>query len=178
MPTASSVTTLTLTPMTKREAAALLKRMLGSYPSLNLHDPETSMATITSLFASYPLWAAESAAAAAVMESKFAPPSLGVLKPLLEDRVRTHRYAADWERNARQQLADLSLLQIEGPKKLTYDELKAKYGDGKSWGLGDKAREPSLAQYRENLLFEIGQERFDAIPDRELGTWKKAGAAT
>ena len=61
MPSTNSVATLTLTPMTKAEAAKLLKQMLGSYPSLNLHDPESYMASIISLFCSYPLWAGERA---------------------------------------------------------------------------------------------------------------------
>ncbi len=46
-----------------RFTAKLVDQMLGSYPSLNLHDPKTYISSVVSLFCCYPLWAGEKAVA-------------------------------------------------------------------------------------------------------------------
>ena len=52
----SSVPTMTLD-----EAKALVRRYLGSFPSLNLHDPEIYIADLCALLCGYPLWAGQRA---------------------------------------------------------------------------------------------------------------------
>lgn len=164
-----------LTPMTREEAAALVDRMLGSYPSLSLHDPKTYIAAICSVLCQYPVWAGEKAINEAVIESKFIPPAPGVLKPLLESQVATARYADHWNR-----AAEASLRMIEPPrdKRLSMDELRAKYGP--NWGIGnpDRKRPPTREESRAELVAQIGQEAFDAIPDagHDTDTWAKLRA--
>lgn len=172
MPTKNCPTTLTLTRMTKAEAAALLKRMLGSYPSLNLHDPETYMAAVCSLFMSYPLWAGEAAADKAMMEAKFAPPTPGVLKPHLEDEVRTARYVEEWNRGA----AQLALPPPPRADEETHRAFIAKRRTelGPNFGIGGTARDRA-AEDRAYLVAQIGQETYDAIPDAGTEGWRTIG---
>lgn len=170
----SSVATLRLTPMTRVEAGALVDRMLGSYPSLGLHDPETYISVICSLLCGYPLWAAERAIELATIEAKFAPPTPGVLKPLLESEVRTARYAAEWDSGARDQL-----LQLAGPPRAprpTMEQLRAKYGP--NWGIGAGLKKPQTREEaRTALAAEIGREAFDAIPEAGDEGWRTIAEA-
>ncbi len=175
MRSANSPTTLTMSPMTKREAGVLVKRMLGSYPSLNLHDPQTYIASVCALLNCYPVWAGENAVRAAITgeESKFVPPTLGILRPLLEAEVRVHRYAAEWEKGAKEQL---QLLAGPPQSRPTLAELREKYGP--NWGIGAPKHVPTQTEARESLIAQIGQEAFDAIPDAGIRSddWQKMRA--
>jgi hypothetical protein len=166
-------TTLQLTPMSKAEAGALVKRMLGSYPSLNLHDPETYIATICTLLTGYPLWAAEIAVDKATVESKYIPPTPGILKPHLEELVRTPRYLAQWDKDAKLQ----ALPPPPGPsaeeRRAFIASRREKYGP--DWVRPWRPQQPTREQARDALIAQIGQEAFDATPDAGFTTdeWKK-----
>lgn len=151
--------------------------LLGSYASVNLHDPETYIASVVMLFSSYPLWAGEAAVRIAPIDAKYAPPSIGVLRPILEDQVRTHRYAKQWDRAADDQLKRLDPPRRERP---SYDELKAKYGQ--NWGINNSEQQSTKSpeQCRDELIAQIGQEAFDAIPDRGFTSteWQELRAPT
>lgn len=145
--------------------------MLGSYPSLNLHDPETYIAAVCSLLLCYPLWAGEAAIRKGTIESKYIPPTPGILEPILEDEVRAARYVDEWDRGARAQLA---LPPPQREKRLTMAELKAKYGP--TWGIkSDRKAEPTREESRAALLAAIGQEAFDAIPEIGAEGWRTVG---
>jgi hypothetical protein len=169
--------TLTLIPMTKSQAGKIVKKMLGSYPSVNLHDPQTYAAAMCELLVKYPIWAAESAVNRALTgeESKFVPPTLGVLRPLLEAEVRVCRYAAEWDKRADEQRKLLAA--PPRASRLTYAELKAKYGP--NWGISSgRPQPPTQAESRAALIAQIGEEAFDAIPDAGIRTddWQKLRA--
>jgi hypothetical protein len=108
--------------MTKDEAARLVDRMLGSYPSVNLYDPEVFIAGMVVLLKGYPHWAGESAVRKAIGsdECKFSPPTQGILRPLLEAEVKVYRYAEEWN-----QRAESSLLALAAPRRETEEERKA-----------------------------------------------------
>ena len=150
--------------------------MLGSYPSLNLHDPETYIAAICSLLTGYPLWAAERAVDKATIESKFIPPTPGILKPHLEDEVRTARYVEQWNRGAELQ----ALPQPPGPsaeeRRAFIESRREKYGP--DWVRPWRPQQQTREQAREALIAQIGQEAFDAIPDAgyKLDEWQKLRA--
>jgi len=130
-----STRVLDLTPMTLDEARALLRQLLGSYPSAGATDPEVYVASLISLLTGYPLWAGQRAIEKTIDTSKFLP-TRADLKPLIEDEVRVHRYAAEWDRHAEAQIAAQAVPLIAGPPpkpRPTYDELKEKYGP--NWGL-------------------------------------------
>lgn len=122
------------------------------------------------MLCSYPLWAGERAISEGVVESKFVPPTPGILKPLLEGQVSTVRYVEHWS-NA----ADATIKRLEGPRtpRLTMDELRAKYGP--NWGIArGRKPPPTREQAAVELIAAIGQEAFDAIPDAGWD-WKKDG---
>jgi len=179
MPFEKSISSLKLTPMTKAEAGQLLKRLLGGYASVNLHDPEVYIAEVIGLLVGYPFWAGERAIAAVRKESPDFIPSVGKLQPHLESEVRVHRYAAEWEEGAQRARLEAQK-QIAGPvtPRPTYEELKAKYGP--NWGISnpDKPAPPTREECRQKLIAEIGQEAFDAIPDAGYTgeQWKKLHA--
>lgn len=155
-------------------------RLLGSFPSLSLHDPETYITAVTALFRGYPFWAGEAVVRKVASESKFVP-TLAEIRPHLEAEVRSYRYAQEWERGARQTLIE-GQKRISGPvtPRPTYDELKAKYGD--NWGITnpDRPIQPTREEARQALIAQIGQEAFDALPDapsKQIGDWKKISAS-
>ncbi len=151
--------------------------MLGSYPSLSLHDPETFMAGMVALLLGYPAWAGQGAVKRAVCsdECKFSPPTQAVLRPLLEDEVRVHRYAAEWAHGANAQV----LLALAPPK----DEpevrqafiAKRRAELGPHFGLTQAKPKQTEAQAQAELIAQIGQEAFDAMPDAGYD-WKKLKA--
>lgn len=57
----------------------------------------------------------------------------------------------------------------------TLDELRAKYGP--NWGLGGwkKDRGPSVEQTRQEIIAQIGQAAFDAIPNQGEEGWRTLG---
>ena len=175
MPTKSSSNTSLLKPMTRDGAAKLVDQMSGSYPSLNLYDPEVFIDGMVSLLTGYPHWAGQGAVKKAVgsTECKFIPPTQGILKPLLEAEVRVHRYAAEWGEGAERQV----LLALAPPK----DEpevrqafiAKRRAELGPHFGLTQaKPKQKTQAQAQAELIAQVGQEAFDAMPDVGYD-WKK-----
>lgn len=175
MHSTSSVNITVLTPMTRVQAADLIERYLGSFPSLNLHNPEVYVAELCSLLISYPLWAGESAISTLKHTVKF-PAMLAEAKPLLDEEVRIARRVQDMEEAARIQLARRNALRLEGPAKPprpSLDELKAKYGP--DWGITDpdkRRRKLTREQALGKLRAEFG-DLVDTIPDAPVGNWKK-----
>lgn len=170
MRSGNSISTLTLTPMTKAQAGQLVKRLLGSYPSVNLHDPETYVAAVVSLLTGYPYWAGETVVRKITASTQFVP-TLAEIRPALEEQVKVARYAAEWDRGAEQQL----LPAPPRPPKPTMEELKAKYGP--NWGISnpDKARRPKpLSPDELCAKYGVSREDFDALPNaKDYGKWQK-----
>lgn len=144
----------------------MVNRLLGSYPSLNLHDPEVYIANLVTLLLDYPRWAGEKAIIKVKRETKFLPTE-AELYPALEDQVAVHRRARAWEQNASAMLDERKLLAGPVVPRLTYDELKAKYGE--NWGITnpDKTNVPQWWKTRGELRQEFG-EAFDALPDAPI----------
>lgn len=90
-----------------------MRRYLGSFPSLNLHDPQIYVADLCTLLCGYPLWASEKAISA-VQDTLKWPATRADLKPVLEEKVRVHRYADEWEKRADKMLEDRRLT-LEAP---------------------------------------------------------------
>lgn len=167
----SDLSTHSLTPMTLDEAKALVRRYLGGFPSLNLHDPEIYIADLCALLCGYPLWAGENAVDKIKDTNKF-PAVRAEIKPLLDESVRIPKFSQQWEAQARAQIAATAALAIEGPAaapKLTYDELREKYDgpNGEKWGIANPGERPVVtrAKARADLIAQIGQAAFDALPD-------------
>lgn len=108
MPTKNSVSTHTLKPMDRQTATLLATRLLGSYPSLNLHDPETFMTELVLVFLKYPQWVGEQAVTDAKRASPIYVPSVPTVEKACEDAIVQTReaftYAQQWERQTQLQL--------------------------------------------------------------------------
>jgi len=173
----SDVSTHSLTPMTTDQARAMVRRYLGSFPSLNLHDPEVYIADLCSLLCGYPLWAGQQAIQTVKETIKF-PATQAEIKPLLDEHVRLPKYVQDLERAAQLQIAARAMA-LEGPAappRLTYEQLRAKYDgpNGEKWGIGNADKPvPSRERSRKELIARYGKEAFDAVPDATSGNWQK-----
>ena len=108
MPTQNSVSTHVLVPMTKEKATMLATRLLGSYPSLNLHDPETFMTELVLEFLKYPLWVGERAVIETKRKSPQFVPSVPLVGQSCEEIVGQTRaaltFGEQWDRRAKMQL--------------------------------------------------------------------------
>lgn len=151
----------------------MVKRLLGSYPSLNLHDPETYMANLVTLLTGYPLWAGERAVGTVRRQTRF-PPTEAELYPALEDQVKVHRYAENWHRDAEVMVAE-RLLPAPTRVKETYEQLKARYGP--TFGISQaEAGRPRHWKTLDELRAEYGADVVDAVPDAKGDTWKRPEA--
>ncbi len=110
MHTKNSVSTHTLKPMNRETATLLATRLLGSYPSLNLHDPETFMTELVVAFLKYPQWVGEQAVVDAKRASPIYVPSVPLVEKSCEDAIVQTRqaftYAQQWERQTQLQLEE------------------------------------------------------------------------
>lgn len=182
-PLPNSVSTLTMVPMTKEQGAKLIGRMLGAYPSLSLHDPKTYIANMVTLLCGYPLWAGEEAISAVKKKTRFIPTEAELYEELHE-RTTAARYAAEWERDAARMLEQRALPAPPSAPKLSYDELRAKYDgpNGEKWGITNPdatKTHKTPGQSQAELIAQIGQEAFDAIPNAKptAGTIGDAAAS-
>src|SRR5260370_40514480 len=94
MPRKSSVSTEHQLPATQTEATLLVRRLLGSYPSQNLHDPEMFMAELMTVFLRYPVWIDEQASNLAKKESPVFIPSIPAVETAAEKILSSSRSAA------------------------------------------------------------------------------------
>src|SRR5215831_1754971 len=106
----NSVSTFRMLPMNRKQAAMLVKRMMGCYPSLSLHDPEVYIAELVTALTRYPLEIGEKAIEKAKLESpKFVPtvPELRIAcDALVKSQRDTWTYGQQWEEQSRKQLRE------------------------------------------------------------------------
>jgi hypothetical protein len=138
---------------------------LGSFPTLNLHDPEIYIADLCVVLTGYPGWAGRAALEQAKDRIRY-PACRAELRPLLEDQV------AFWHRQARlrRERRAAAVPRLTGPPRPTREELKALYGE--NWGLHPDPPRPPLPtreQARALLVAQIGEAAFAALPDAENG---------
>jgi len=103
-----------LAPMSREDAAKLVRRLLAGYPTINPHDPEGYIAALVQVMAEYPKWAGDRSITAVDREKSDFPPSDRKLRTWLDEAVRPWRYAADWDARSQQQVKERKA--IEPPK--------------------------------------------------------------
>ncbi len=170
----SEISRMVTTPMTREQAAKLVSRLLGGYPSLNLHDPETYIASVTALLCGFSWWVGERAIEKVSTESKFVPSKAEVAaacQHFAPDRqVRT--WGDDWDERSRKQLAEREAWEALSPaEKQTMEELRAEM---RARGLNMGGVQP----HREtpgSVMAKLGltQEEWDALPDADPGSWRR-----
>jgi len=172
----SEISRMVTTPMTKEQAAKLVSRLLGGYPSLNLHDPETYIAGVTALLCGFSWWVGERAIEKVSNESKFVPskaevaaacqhfaPSRGIVdsKPLwlmIEEATARER-----EEKARRLLE---------PPGQTIEEVRAEMR-ARGLPMGGMAGAHHETPATVKAKYGLTDEQWDAIPDAEPGHWRQ-----
>jgi hypothetical protein len=106
----NSISTSKILPMSTEEAVRLVKRMMGCYPSLSLHDPQVYVAELVTVLTGYPLDIGAEAIEKAKKESPKFIPTVPELRIACETLVKSKRdawtYARQWEEQSRRQLRE------------------------------------------------------------------------
>lgn len=156
----------------------LVKRLLGGYPSLSLHDPETYIAMVTSLLCQHAYWVGERAIDQASNVSQFIPPTKGQLVEALDTFRPQVSWTDTYDARSREQLAArLALAPPEDEPRQTFEEIKAEMIErGFNWG-GMRDRKPIETAATVRAKFGLSQAQWDAIPDAPAkSTWTQAAS--
>mgnify|MGYP001608434066 FL=1 len=168
MPTNGSPTTLKMVPMSRQDAATLVKKLLRSYASLNLHDPEGYIAEVVTLLSGYPLWAGESVIEEVRKTSKFIP-NISDIHPKLETAVKPFRYAAEWEAQSKRQLlaSPGSYPESDEHRAAVVERIRKEAAAAGMPILGDKKADydPQFTESAVKEKLKISDEQWAAIPD-------------
>jgi hypothetical protein len=111
---AKNSTPISIKPMTKDVAAKLTKRMLGSYPSVNLEDPETYITAVIAVLCKYPHDVGKLAIDNLSNTLKFIP-TIAEIKAACEVIAAPRRQAAEWNARSQAQLAERERLALPAP---------------------------------------------------------------
>lgn len=141
-----------LEPMTRQMAAKLVRRLLAGYPNLNAHDPEGYIAALVQTVSDYPQWAGERIILRVDEERPEFPPAERVVRTWLEDAVRPHRFAAEWNARTLKQIAERPREEPE-PKK----DLGA-IGDGSPGAIYSNYDEAVKNHGRPHGVFEAARQ--------------------
>ena len=152
--------------MTALQAGKLVTRLLGCYPSLAIHDPETYVAAVTALFCSYSLWVGERAVEQVATTSKFVPTLAEVKEACDHFAPARNSWADEWDWRSRLQLEERAQIEAERPPKQTYEEFKAEMARR---GMPIDGRKPrvlvdDIADFKQR--YKLTDAQFDALPDQ------------
>ena len=152
------------------EAIQAATSIIDRYPNGGRDAGKGYIGALAATLASYPRAVATKCAdlKGITADSKFLPTVADIIawceaktEPLRlhrEREMRVQRQLTERGEFLQEQTADRS-------ERLTYDELKAKYGDGQGgWGIDvEKRKQPGLS--RDDLIGIVGEAEFDKIPD-------------
>lgn len=159
-------------------AAERARLLFGQYRKGDANDPETYTASIAAILSDYPeetiryVTDPRTGLAANPMPDPetgrvwTGMPNPGEVKRACENHDRPRRNAIAREAQERKRIAEMAEMERiaqDRPNRLTYDELKAKYGP--NWGLGDVEQKPGETLDDFLKRHSITREQWDAIPD-------------
>ena len=171
-PASSSLARALAERMTFSEAIEVAGRIVDSYPNGGKAAGKSYLGALTAILQAYPRTVALQAAhplGGVVAESEFLP-APATLIAWCEKHTAPMQTWHERDKRVSEQLAERAKFEEEQTtaraKRLSYAELKEKYGDwGDNWRKpGTKAAEQAL-EARRMLVDAIGQEAFDALPD-------------
>lgn len=179
MPSQNSISTLRVAPMTRDQAAMLVKRLMGAYPSLSLHDPQVYIAELVAVFTQYALEVGERAIEQAKLESPKYVPTVPQVKAACQEQRRDHAftYAMEYERRSQQQLMDRRERDREDEReplehrRQVAQRILAEYHGSKPDG-----RKPAETPASVMAKYGLTQAQWDALPDARPDAWRKACA--
>lgn len=170
MQSRNSISTLRVTPMSRDQAAILVKRMMGSYPSLSLHDPQVYIAELVTVLTQYSLEIGERAIDKAKQESPKYVPTVPQVKAACQELRRDDAwtYAVEYEHRSQQQLEDRRERERETEREplehrqQVAERILAEYHSQVSQPQRQKIETPATVKAKYGLT----DEQWDAIPDQ------------
>lgn len=156
--------------MTLSEAIEAATKIIGCYPNGGANAGDSYIGALAQILGSYPksvAIACGNGLTGIVRDCKFLP-TVADIVAWCERKTEPLRVQHDRERRIESQLAERDAVQEPQIGRLSYDELKAKYGDGKDgWGIDmvrcqNANRWPSPA----DLAGICGEEEWRKIPNR------------
>ncbi len=150
----------------------MVSRLLGGYPSLSLHDPQTYIASVTTLLCSFSWWVGERAIEKVSNESKFVPSKAEVAeacKHFAPDPSVVHskplavmiEEATERERKEKEQRC------LEPPVQ-TVEEIRAEMRE-RGFPMGGMANQHRETPETVRAKLGLSREQWDAIPDAPKG---------
>lgn len=172
----NSISTLRVTPMNRDQAAMLVKRLMGAYPSISLHDPEVYIAELVAVFTQYAIEVAERAIEQAKLESPSRVPTVPQIKAACQEQRRDHAftYAMEYERRSQQQLQDWREIERENEREpLEHRRQVAARILGEYHGSKPDGQKPIETPAAVMAKYGLTQEQWDALPDAQPDKWRK-----
>ena len=156
--------------MTISEGIEAAGRIIGAYPNGGRDAGQSYIGAIAETLASYPRQVATACAArvnGVTRDCKFLP-TVSDIVAWCERKTEPLQRTAEREQRIAAQLASRSADEIQRDRRLSYDELKAKYGDGKGgWGvngINDRPRwQPPSAGELQKIVGEDTWNKIRAI---------------
>lgn len=161
----------------------MIKRMMGGYPSLSVHDPKVYVAELVALLVGYPTTVGERALAQACRDSpNFIPTVPQVEKAITDDPFLAPRpaltWADEWDARAQAQLDERERFEREGPSPEEKARVTQKFKDLLTYLRRDKTGEdkqytPAAVMKKYNLTLE----QWNALPDQpeDADCWRRLG---
>lgn len=154
--------------MTLSEAIEAATRIVDAYPNGGRDAGKGYLGALASMLASYPKSVAVRCADRVngiVRACKFLPTPADVVA-WCEHETQPLRRDGDYELRVERQLKQRAEFEAPRTERLSYAELKAKYGDGEGgWGIDRDKPQPKWLT-AEQLAAMIGQDEFDKIPNQ------------
>lgn len=155
----------------------LVSRLLGCYPSLGIHDPETYIAGVTALLCGFSLWVGERAIDRVTKTTKFVP-TIAEINEACEHFAPSKRmsYADEWNARTKLQLAERAAIEQEIPSD-ERERVKAKFAALLAYLRSNTEAGKKDAEFtpeRVKAKFGISDATWDAIPDQptDQGYWR------
>lgn len=165
------------------EAIDAATAIIGGYPNGGANAGDSYIGALASTLMAYPRQVAMKCAdyprkpgkplqGVSAVE-KFLP-TPAVIIAWCEKETEPLRQVVDRERRIARQLEERAEFEAPREDRLSYAELKAKYGDGDGgWGI-DQHKEKQKYLSAEELAAMIGQDEFDKIPNaKDPPSWQK-----
>lgn len=156
--------------MTLSEAIQAVNAIVNCYPNGGRSAGDGYIGAMAAVLGDYPLSIAMKCAdprRGIASSSKFLPAVAELVTWLERELEKTSPPARAYPVFEPEPVVDRS-------RRLTYDELKAKYGDGQGgWGLNAERRSPWKPPSAEQLRAEIGDEAWDKLPIADKNSWQQ-----
>lgn len=151
-----------------------MKRLLGCYPSLNLHDPETYITAMSATLVQYSYWVGERAVAKVSKTCKFPPSMADLVEILNEFKPSSISWVSSYDQRSAAQLAERERLATLPAPRQTPEEAAAEMAARGIFMFGPSSTESEFTPAKVKEKYGLTDAQWDAIPDAPPdSTWRK-----